>query len=513
MAALIQSMSQMSEDTLALFAAAAKRGKVGDPRLLKAINTVQGISQAAGLTWYDLQTPAKNLFPVITPLRNKIPRVKGSGDVATHWKAVIGINVNKMRGGVPEGLRSGVVSTKTQDRLQTYKSVGLEDFVNFEAVNAAINFEDVRSTTGQRLLWATMIQEEAIDLGGNSDQGVDLGTTPTPAATPAATNGSIANGDYTLICVALTHGGWMASSMTDGVPDIQHVTSADGDSYDYNPGTAIKSTATPYTITGSSQGTVAGTVTAVKGATAYAWYSGPSGSERLQAITTINSVLLTSLSTTTQLIGSKFTTNASQNAYEWDGIMTHAFKTDSDSIISTLATGTPGTGTKLSVSNNDASIDQIQVVLKAYWDRYKISPNVMYVSAQELQNISALVIKNNGSPIIRLNGDFSQGVANLTAGSVVGSYLNRYAMGGGQLMRLELHPNAAPGTIVFDCETLPYPLSNVTNVKELHYRQDYYQLEWPLRKRRYETGVYCDACLAHYFPAATAILNNISDGI
>jgi hypothetical protein len=86
-------------------------------------------------------------------------------------------------------------------------------------------------------------------------------------------------------------------------------------------------------------------------------------------------------------------------------------------------------------------------------------------------------------------------------------------MGGGTLMRLELHPDAAPGTVTFDCETLPYPLSNVSNVKELHYRQDYYQLEWPLRKRRYETGVYCDACLAHYFPAATAILNNIADGI
>jgi hypothetical protein len=261
--------------------------------------------------------------------------------------------------------------------------------VTFEAVNAAINFEDIRSTTGQRLLWATMIQEEAIDLGGNSDQGVTLGTTPTPTATPAASGGSIANGDYDLICVALTHGGWMASSMTDGVPDIQHVTTADGDSYDYNPGTAIKSVATPYTITGTSQGTVAGVVAAVRGATAYAWYSGPVGSERLQAITTINSVLLTSLSTTTQLIGSKFTADASKNQYEWDGIMTHAFKSDSGSIISTLATGTPGTGTKLAASNNDASIDQFEVVLRAFWDQYRISPNVAYISAQEVKNIRA----------------------------------------------------------------------------------------------------------------------------
>jgi hypothetical protein len=66
---------------------------------------------------------------------------------------------------------------------------------------------------------------------------------------------------------------------------------------------------------------------------------------------------------------------------------------------------------------------------------------------------------------------------------------------------------------VLHSETLPYPLSGVSNVIEKHYRQDYYQIEWPLRKRRYESGVYVDGALAHYFPPATAIINNIADGI
>jgi hypothetical protein len=438
----MQDTSQISQETLALFTAAAKAGRRGDPRLIKA--TTAGISQATGLVWYDLQRPAKNLFPVLTPLRNRIPRVQGNGDTATRWKAVTGINVNKLRGGVPEGMRNGIVSTTEVDKLQAYKTVGLEDFVTFEALNAAKNFEDIRSTTAQRLLWATMIQEEVLDLGGNSDQGVALGITPTPAVTANATGGTIANGTYNMICVALTHGGWMASSLAAGVPDVQSVTTADGDSFTYKPGTAQQSAGTAYTITGTNIGSVAASVAAVPGAVAYAWYSGPAGSERLQAITTINSVLLTALSGTNQLIGTKFTADSSQNVYEWDGLMTHVFKTGSGSVVSTLPTGTAGTGTKLTAANTDASIDQIQTVLRAMWDQYRISPSVMYVSAQEVQNISALVIKNNGSPIIRLTGDFSQGIDGMVAGSVVGSYLNRFGMSGGQLMRIQLHPNAAP---------------------------------------------------------------------
>ncbi len=35
----------------------------------------KSVTISTGLTYYDLQAPAKNLYPVITPLRNAIPRV------------------------------------------------------------------------------------------------------------------------------------------------------------------------------------------------------------------------------------------------------------------------------------------------------------------------------------------------------------------------------------------------------------------------------------------------------
>jgi len=34
--------------------------------------------------------------------------------------------------------------------------------------------------------------------------------------------------------------------------------------------------------------------------------------------------------------------------------------------------------------------------------------------------------------------------------------------------------------------SIPYPLSGVGNVFQIRTRRDYYQIEWPLRTRRYE---------------------------
>ena len=52
----------------------------------------KGVTTSTGLTYYDLQAPAKNLYPVITPLRNKLPRKhRPNSGTATNWKQVSAI--------------------------------------------------------------------------------------------------------------------------------------------------------------------------------------------------------------------------------------------------------------------------------------------------------------------------------------------------------------------------------------------------------------------------------------
>src|SRR3954465_4580358 len=73
----------------------------------------KGVSVSTGLTYYDLQAPAKNLYPIYTPIRNRLPRVKRTnpGDAA-RWKAInsiLGSGYDAMAW-VPEGQRSGTMS-------------------------------------------------------------------------------------------------------------------------------------------------------------------------------------------------------------------------------------------------------------------------------------------------------------------------------------------------------------------------------------------------------------------
>ena len=55
-----------TQDTLDLV-----RGALNTPddRIAKTIST------GTGLVAYDLQVPAKNLYPVVTPIRNSLPRL------------------------------------------------------------------------------------------------------------------------------------------------------------------------------------------------------------------------------------------------------------------------------------------------------------------------------------------------------------------------------------------------------------------------------------------------------
>ena len=59
---------------------------------------------------------------------------------------------------------------------------------------------------------------------------------------------------------------------------------------------------------------------------------------------------------------------------------------------------------------------------------------------------------------------------------------------------------------------MPYPLSNVPNTVQIRTRREYYQIEWPLRARRYEYGVYADEVLQNYAPFAFGAITNIGNG-
>ena len=274
-----------------------------------------------GLVAYDLKPKALKLYPVITPLRNKIPRVVDGVGTATNWKAITGINTNNMSIGISEGNRGGIPTTAVQNYMATYKAFGMEDYVTFEADYASRTFDDVKALAVEGLLNAVMIGEEHLIIGGNTS--LALGTTATPSLVASGTGSSLTNVAYTVQAVALTHRGAVASSVTGGIPATVTRTNADGSTDTYGGGSAQISAAA--TVTPVAGNNITATVAAVPGATGYGWFWGTGGSAVLGAITNTNQVVISAAATGTQAAATLSTDN-STNALAFDGLITQICK-------------------------------------------------------------------------------------------------------------------------------------------------------------------------------------------
>jgi hypothetical protein len=131
------------------------------------------------------------------------------------------------------------------------------------------------------------------------------------------------------------------------------------------------------------------------------------------------------------------------------------------------------------------------------------------VSSQEAINISRLILSGNANGAYRIVFNPDQGM--IAGGIMVATYLNRFSMAGAQVLKVRIHPNMPPGTVLMTTTRLPYPLSNVNNVMQVRTRQDYYQIEWPLVTRKYQYGVYADEVLQHYFPPSLVLIQGIGN--
>src|SRR5207302_878195 len=329
-----------TQDTLDLV-----RGALNTPddRIAKTI------SISTGRVAYDLQAPAKNLFPVVTPIRNSLPRVGGGTGTASNWRqvtALTGSGFDAM-GWVPEGQRSGQMSYTTATKSASYVTIGEEDAASYEAISAGRHFEDIQARMTFRLLQKLMRKGEMAVLAGNAS--LQLGTPATPALSASGSGATLPAATYSVIAVALTFEGYQNSSLAAGVATTKTITGADGKTYVLSGGSSNKSANATQAVTLGQ--TLFASVTALQGAMAYAWYVGTAGAETLQAISTINSASFAAPLTSGQQAISAITADNSANPnYAYDGLLTSALKSGSNAYVSILPSGTAGTGTPLTAS-------------------------------------------------------------------------------------------------------------------------------------------------------------------
>ena len=294
------------------------------------------------------------------------------------------------------------------------------------------------------------------------------------------------------------------------------ITGADGKNFVLNGGSSNISAEANVSVT--SPAPLLASVTAIQGAVAYAWFVGTSsGTETLQAITTINSLSLSVPLVAGRQASSLVTQDSSANPnVAFDGLLSSAFNTSNLASVIIQPTGVAGVGTPLT-SSGRGSVVEIDNLLQSMWDNYRISPTVLYVNSQEMRNITNKVFAgNSNSSLLRLNSTAEDGgqVISATAGGVIDFYYNPYTPGGGYKMPVRVHPNVPAGTILAYAEQLPawYQNNEVPNVAEVITRRDYYRIDWPERTRAREYGVYAEEVLAIYATFGLGVISNIANG-
>lgn len=473
----LDNLRYISEETIQKALEAFKAGG----QALQKDATTQGYTVGTGLQGYDLEAPAKSLYPVVTPYRNRVPRKKAPvGATAANWKAITDVNVDRAKPTVSFGTAGTVIKVTEKDYSAAYKAIALGGMVLLDAQNLARGFDDLRARAAVDTLYSLMIEEEIILLGG---QNTVLAAPVAPTLTVDTVGGSIGAVNVGVKCAVRTLEGVRYAASGIGISNASPEK-------------------TSGVLTGSTN-KITATVTAVPGAAQYDWYAGAAGGPwYFVASTAANKCVISSVpGSGTQAP----TADTSADADAFTGLIPQ--------LVAGSATYKSLDGSTLTSANG--SIKEIDDVLLDLYENKKLSPNLMIMAPQQSLDISNKVISSGGATILLPTGDAAQR-GNILAGNMVTRYLNKAS---GEIIEIMSNPMWPAGRIAIITERLPFPNSNIESVFQVETQQEYQQLEYAASRQagtnggpRYDFEDRCIELLKCYFPGGCAILDNIAQG-
>lgn len=494
----------------------------------RVLSKADTFNNATNLLWYDLSPIVQMLYPFrqLIPLVSKLPRRPGNGGNALHWKRISGININAIEAGVSEGNRGGLIAIQLEDQTAAYKALGFESSVSFEARLGGKNMTpEALGAAVQSTLRSVMIAEEKALLLANATNA--LGTVGTVTlARVGSGSGLGGSGTMYVKCFALTGQGWLASSVANGIRGAVTRTNADSSTDTFGGGSSAGSAEASLSI--STADSITASVVPITGAAGYAWFiATTTGLTTLAAITTCAHYSITSTTAAGTQLASSLSGDNSRNALLPDGLIAQIFgqifgtapsraTSSTNSTLPSTVTITNSGALLMTMANTTAAgaltfsgvnCTQFDIFLKAAWEQYKLGYSRILVNVQQMADISLGLLNNvGGDSLFRISYQPDQSGKGILAGVRITSYLNKYA---GNTLDIEVHPYVPPGTVIFWSDSVPYDLPGVANIMEAVVRQDYYEIQWPLRRRAYEYGVYVDEVFACNFPPAFGAITNI----
>ena len=498
-------------------------------RFLK-LQKAGGIDTSNGLVFYDLEARAKFQYPVLAPIRQRMPRIGatnpgGGQGLAAHWNAITNPNTGNVPAEAMEGQSGALLSPTVVPRVAYYKLLALDGNATWLAEWAGYGYEDVRAAAQRMQLDAMILQEEPRLLWGNSGTpgvGISLGQPAQPTGTPVASGGFLAtNATYYIAVAALTYQGLVfAQNSTSlspfgiGVQPQYTKNNGDGTQMTMNGGVgkvSVQSAAVSVT-SATSVGSITAAVTAIPGACAYAWFLGTTtglGNLYFSKISSTNVVTLTTLNTSAggyQAANySGYASDYSGNPYSFDGLIPQCIS--GGGYFASLD------GAALT-SDDAGGVNEINTALKYQWDNYKISPTRIYAGSGTINSMTKVMLQGGASSSFSWHANVSNtpgDMGNLSGAVYIGTYNNRFALGARKPIPIDIHPNMPDGHIFFDLEINPYPSANIPYARAVRTLRDYFMVSWPATSPNWRTSIFCASMLQNYVPYGGCLISNVAN--
>lgn len=486
----------MSPDALASLTTALDAQRSAGMDIVKDLTLTNPIS--TGLVAFDLEAPAKLIFPKMSPLRNKLARRKGVG--TSHRIKVINAITGSESGvadtfpGITDSTsntfgagsynRGAKIGYAGYDRSFVYKQFSLSDNVPFSAQFQGQGYQDIRQLAQTTTLYATMLSEEKMLLmsrGVSGDGNIGALAVPTvTAAARAKTAGEVGlayAGTY-YIKVAADSGAFGASAAS-----------------------------TLVTVTGVTAGQVIDiTVADVVGALGYEIFASSNASSGTGTDAQLKFQGRTGYNVFTLGAGSDLTTTgAAATTVASD---TSAYATGYDGIIPQIigASGNPSgyvnrINSALSTANPGA---EFQTAFYSLYASYKADPDEILLSGADRKQLSD-AIKSGSTANYRLNIQQDE-VGGVVLGDIVTGLQNEVT---GKGVAVTVHPWLPQGNATVMSYTLPIPDSNVSEVWSVFNTVDYMAIEWPVVDFNYSNSVYFNSVLTCAAPQFNGLIQGI----
>ena len=482
-----------SDETIALFSKSVEADVAKNSGPWSNTNPLNYNPGNVGFTPFDLQDSIEFLVPVMTPLRNSIPRRKAQGQ-AVQIRQITGYS-NSRTGGVPNlntffnsatntstynGItlnRPNTISYSADALVVPFVENGISDSVEYQAQFAAQGFTDLRQLSNTAAIYSHMLGEENNILNSTS------AVLPVAGVTATTDNGGTATG-------------LPAGTYTPLVT----ISSAFGESK---------------ALTGQSTTVAAGeSVTVVLnsvpvGAVALNVYVTVSGIHYVGRTTSTASGSFPVLFAVTPTLPSTSADNGSSPEYQFGG--TALGTAGYTGMISTLLGNgsTPAAAGYVKAVNGPlgtaAPFGEINTMLVEMWETNRAQPGTLYTSGRIQAALLAEIQQQGSATSYRAN--YMTGDDGIIVGGAVTGITSPV---GGPALNIVAHPFIPEGVVIAHSTTLPSPVSGVPGTATIDNVVDLTTIEWPQIGMSYDLSTYQYGSFVFHTPGFDGILTGIT---